>query len=512
MKTVRKNIVFNVIQTFIPLMVWIGLTPFILRSLGATRFGAWAVTQSVVGYMGILDLGIGPTVIKLVADATSKKDWQRARRVSGAALLAYGTLGGIASIVIFGGLPPFMRAVYDLPPDVELQLNWIALVFSIQIVISLPGSVFPSIARGLQRYEVYATQRVVQVLLNAFFIIFALKRRWGVLGVIGAGTLATSLAYLGMMLWAWGLARNVFPTWRGVTWNSLKSLTTYSLLVFILQVSGVVIFSTSKIILGAVTSLDAVAVYDVALRIFDYLRTTVTALTDALMPAAASLQAMGEEQRIRKLFVNGVSSIVTFFLVIAVPLFALAPLVTVAWVGEEIGVQSGPVLRILLIGFGAYCLTRVPMTVLMGIGKIKVYAIVRALSILFIPLLVWGGAWQFGVIGVAIASSLGLLVVDGYLFVYACGLFKESVWEPVKDNLLFGVSALFSTLAVILVSSFLSSQPENIWWRIVIAGFVWAGVFIGLSATGYILKLFHLPQLVNAVRVFSDMRKRDISI
>ncbi|HOT90403.1 MAG TPA: polysaccharide biosynthesis C-terminal domain-containing protein [Anaerolineae bacterium] len=509
MKTVQKNIVFNVIQTFVPLIVWIGLTPLILRSLGPTRFGAWAVTQSVVGYMGILDLGIGPTVIKLVADATSHQDWQRARCVGGSALLAYGVLGGIAGIVVFGGLPLFMRAVYDLPPDVELQLNQIALVFGVQIIISLPGSVFPSIARGLQRYEIYATQRVVQVFLNAFFIIFSLRKQWGVLGVIGSGTLATSLTYLGMMLWTWGLARNVFPTWKGVTWDSLKSLTTYSFLVFILQVSGVVIFSTSKIILGAVTSLDAVTVYDVASRIFDYLRTMTTALTDALMPAAASLQAMGEEQKVRKLFADGVSSMVTFFLLVAVPLFALAPLVTLAWVGEEIGVQSGLVLRILLIGFGAYCLTRVPMTVLMGTGKIKVYAIVRAISILFIPLLVWGGAWKFGVIGVAIASSVGLLLIDGYLFVYACKLFKESIWTPLKDNLLLLLSAFFATIVAIFLSHFLVSQPWNIWLHIVITGFIWVGVFGGLSSAGYTLKLWHLPQLVNALPFVHGQSERE---
>ena len=43
------------------------LTPYILRHIGQSGFGLWALVGSVVAYGGLLDLGIGAAVVKFLA-------------------------------------------------------------------------------------------------------------------------------------------------------------------------------------------------------------------------------------------------------------------------------------------------------------------------------------------------------------------------------------------------------------------------------------------------------------
>ena len=64
------------------------LSPFVVHHLGDARYGVWAVTGSIVGYLGLLDLGVRVGVTRFVARYAATRDQQAMNRVADLSKLA----------------------------------------------------------------------------------------------------------------------------------------------------------------------------------------------------------------------------------------------------------------------------------------------------------------------------------------------------------------------------------------------------------------------------------------
>src|SRR4029079_8990885 len=75
------------------------LSPFIVRTLGNTAYGAWVLLASVVGYLGLLDLGVRGAVTRYVARFHGCGEHERASQLTSAALTVFGIAAGVAIVI-----------------------------------------------------------------------------------------------------------------------------------------------------------------------------------------------------------------------------------------------------------------------------------------------------------------------------------------------------------------------------------------------------------------------------
>ena len=59
----------------INLAVGFFLTPYIITHLGKTGFGIWTLVGSIIGYYGVLDLGVSSAITRYVARYAGLKDY-----------------------------------------------------------------------------------------------------------------------------------------------------------------------------------------------------------------------------------------------------------------------------------------------------------------------------------------------------------------------------------------------------------------------------------------------------
>ena len=89
------------------------MTPILVRHLGDAGYGFWELLVGLIGYLGILDLGITPAIARNVAVAVGRADEEALRRVVRTgllALIAAGVVGGVLLLaaavrpdIVFGG-------------------------------------------------------------------------------------------------------------------------------------------------------------------------------------------------------------------------------------------------------------------------------------------------------------------------------------------------------------------------------------------------------------------------
>jgi len=59
-RRLARNALYNVLGQGLPLVVGLAALPITLRALGDPRFGLLGLAWAILGYVGALDLGLGP--------------------------------------------------------------------------------------------------------------------------------------------------------------------------------------------------------------------------------------------------------------------------------------------------------------------------------------------------------------------------------------------------------------------------------------------------------------------
>src|SRR5438309_8326228 len=94
----------SLIYTAITITVALGSVPFLLRWLGTESFGACRALTDWYSQFKLLELGLGASLLPMLAKATGREDAQEVHQVLGAGIRAYlGTTCGflIAGLILF---------------------------------------------------------------------------------------------------------------------------------------------------------------------------------------------------------------------------------------------------------------------------------------------------------------------------------------------------------------------------------------------------------------------------
>ena len=119
---------------------WLGGTllnfiamPFIVRKMGLDVFGVYALITATMGYLSILDLGIGQAIVKFVSEYQSQRLYEKVIETINNAvtlLLIMGFLGG-AIIVLFSGsfssffnVPSAVAAIYNVHLSIHRSYSY----------------------------------------------------------------------------------------------------------------------------------------------------------------------------------------------------------------------------------------------------------------------------------------------------------------------------------------------------------------------------------------------------
>lgn len=99
-------------------------TPLLLRWLGTDRLGLFRAATEWVGYIALLDLGIGGAVVIRLARAVGTGDGDRVTATVAAGGRAYLRVAGLAALGVVGLILAAPLLARDLPAELTAELRW----------------------------------------------------------------------------------------------------------------------------------------------------------------------------------------------------------------------------------------------------------------------------------------------------------------------------------------------------------------------------------------------------
>lgn len=439
-------------------VVGFALTPFIVRALGPAPYGVFALMVSVIGYMGLIDVGIRGSVGRYVNHYMAQKNARALDEVVGTAnvvLTALALLALAASFVIglhFGRV--FPKTPAELLDDVRLCLPLLAVGLWLSFVNSILGNL---LAAREVNYLANGVNFVVLVVRAAATVVVLLQG--ASLPALVAVTVAAST--LGLLLNALAV-RRVFgaETPRMVLYSGprLAEMWRYGVASFASRTSATLANDSAPLIGMWILGPEAVAVYAVAMTLTQYARKLIDQAGTAIFPSVMKAGAIRDQAGLRAVYLRfmNVSFAVGSLVFIGMMVFSHAFIGL--WVGPQF--QAGAVV-VAILSFGYLmqgvastapltlaAVDRIGVTVKIGVGE----AVACVLLTAALP-----GLFGLGIAGMALGATLPRLVTNGLLYpslaVSCMGPeLRTPMWQTLGRNLLlcFGVAVMAAAVYLAL--------------------------------------------------------------
>ncbi|MFC1764467.1 lipopolysaccharide biosynthesis protein [Planctomycetota bacterium] len=441
-----SNTAWNVTALVANALIGFWLIRFFLKELGPARYGVWVLIGSLFRYRGIVSMGMNSALNRFIPMYLAHGDRNAAQRAISTALGLYllmaGVLLGLTAI-----LNVYVGIWFVIPQDLVPTAQHLVVVVGLGFAIVLPLQLATAVLSGSQRYDLVNSVILGTLLIRTAILVVLLRLGYGLLTM----GILFGLSEIMIRLFHWQGARRRLPgidlAHPCIDMTLMRQMLAYGTNTFLYVVGGVVIIKVSDLLIGAsALGMEGVTQFSIAAAAVSLLAQLIQAFTKAIMPAVSDLNARHDQSTVRELALL----VQKYSLVIILPavlfLTIMGKSFLVVWVGDEIGDDTtltvmSQILALLAIGHGVRLAQHSNFLVLVGCGDHKIFGRLSAGTVVLVVGLsvaaLW--LWQGGLLGVAWANTLPLLLVSGLILPRYAGrklgiTLKERinrVWKPV---------------------------------------------------------------------------------
>jgi len=387
------------------------LSPIVVRALGETQYGAWILLSSVVGYLGLLDLGVRSAVTRYMARFYAARDHSSANRLYSAGFRIF-SVGGVLAILIASGIALIVDRVFKVPPELFHVARVVTVLSGISIGLSLVGGVFGGVLIGLERFDCSNAIEIAVSAVRAVSIVVALRSGYGLIA-LAVLQVTTTLARTVITVF---YAHRLYPQLDLVprTWDreSSRLIFGFGLTASLLHVTSSLMLYSDSLVIGAFLPIGMVTYFAIAGNLSEYARSVVSGISQTLTPRISALQAGGEESALQGAVLTSARLASLVVLPIVATFVVRGSSFISLWMGPQYGHLAGLVLIVLsftLATLGGYQVVAAAMFGISKHGGLIPIFIGEALANLVLSILL---VRAYGVLGTALGTMIPRLIVS----------------------------------------------------------------------------------------------------
>uniref|UniRef100_A0A7C4MPF9 Polysaccharide biosynthesis protein C-terminal domain-containing protein n=1 Tax=Desulfatirhabdium butyrativorans TaxID=340467 RepID=A0A7C4MPF9_9BACT len=414
MSGLGQRLILGSIGRVLSLAVTIGLslllTPFIIRHIGSSLFGLWSLIGGIMGFSGLLDLGLNSALKRFLPQAFEKQDQHLAGEIFCSALAVF---VGIGVCIAFGlgiGAGPIHSWVARETAFSLFRTVWIVLV--VDTAVQFPLRAYVGYFEARLRQDILSAVETLKAVLRAALVVYALSS--------GKGIVALALVTFGVNVAGGLLLVGLYRLYYGdvrlsrhfIRKDTILRMLDYSYKNVIAAVGDILRFQIDLVVISAYCPLSHVAVYAIASRLSAYFMETVAAFIGMSIPLFSGLDARGDPRLLLEVYYLLIKIASVLSVYIGGMFLLLGKAFIVRWVGADFA-ASYPVLFILTIGIGIALSQYPTVNLLRGLSlhtTISFLNIVEGLANLALSLVL---VQSMGLVGVALGTAIPITVFAG---------------------------------------------------------------------------------------------------
>ena len=457
------------------------LMPFNVAHLGQSAYGLWALTASITMYFSVLDFGYGGALVKFVAQYRALRDRQALNEIlSTMCVLLTGV--GLFTFLVTAGIAWEFGRLFSVSGDQIRTGQYLLLLTGGYVAIRFATSIYGAVVFGFQRFYLNNVISIVSAIAVAVVNVLVLTRGGDLVALVIATTVVRVVTLAGFVITGYLVYPGLLVRLNLFRRERLREVTGFSMYMLVLDWSAKLNYSTDALVIGAMLSTSAVAVWTVGQRVAEVSQQLTSQLSGSLFPLVVDSDAAARLDRLRLIMIHGTSLSLAFAVPVCVGLSITAGPIIATWVGPAFQgsvIVTQLLLAVVLIRVG----TSSANVILKGAGQHRLLAVTNATTAVVNVLLSVLLIGPFGLAGVAIGTFVPV-VVSGALviFPHACrrvGLpastvLRQAVWPAMWP-------AVGLTAVIWAGLPFAGTRLVGIATVLVIAGLVYEALFVAFA-------------------------------
>lgn len=412
----KKNIIASLFIKGASIVIGFVLVPITLNYLDQTRYGIWLTISSFLTWFTFFQIGLGNGLRNKLAEALAKKNYELGKTYVSTTYAILSIIMGLVAIVFFvaNNLIDW-TVILNADESMAKELSSLALIvfgfFFLRFVIKLIGMVL----MADQRPAINNLFGPMGNLLSLILIYILTKTTQGSLIYLGL-TLSISplvvLTLASVYFYSTDYKR-IAPSFYHIKIKYAKELMGLGIKFFFIQISALILFQSSNIIIAQFFGPAQVTPYNIAYKYFSIIQMIYIIIITPFWSAHTEAWAKQEFNWIKK-SIKTLLKVWVAFVIFGILLFIFSRDVFNFWIGKEQmqKINIPWVLQLfLLIFFLVKSFGGIFTTFINGVGKIKIQMISLLIgSVVFIPLTIYLIKYlHFGIEAVVIATIVSNL-------------------------------------------------------------------------------------------------------
>lgn len=446
----KSGIILSYLNLLIGNLIPFFYTPVMLSILGQGENGLYGIANSVMGYISLLNFGIGSAVIRYLSKYRAEKNEEAERRVTGLFLKVYTLIAVL--ILVVGIFVSFHLDFYgrSLSAQELHKLEILVRLMTVNMAFFLPFSVFSSIIISHERYVFDKAINILTTIGAPVVNLIMLYAGFGSVGLVVSSTIINLLSY--GLYTAYVLRKLCFhPSFLPCPPGLLKEILIFSGFAFLGSLVDLLYWATDKLIIGWAVGASAVTVYNIGANFNSYLTGLSTAISGILTPKISAIVTKDQSQKeLSDLFirVGRLQFLIVSFIVSAFVVFGRWFLKI--WLGSGYELAY-PVALLTMIPVAVPLIQNTGLNILYVTNKHHFRSTVYLCIALTNIVLTFAWVETYGIVGAAAATGLSyvvgnILIMNWYYYRHIgldIPLFWRNILKMTPQGLLFTVVGLY---------------------------------------------------------------------
>lgn len=395
----------------VKLVIMFIMTPIFINNMGKYDYGLWQIIVSIIGYMGILDLGIRPAISRYISFYNGNKDESKLKQTYSTAFVFMVIIGFLAFVSVAFFALNYSDLLAENSVDSNTTYQLLLIVIAAQLLISFPGFVAQSTLEGLQQYHIMNAVTIFNSVVSSLVLYFYITPENALLLLAAANAIGLSIKYVAyyVILYSGKLALNPFEEKPTVT--SFIELTRFGFKTLLQGIGSRIETAADSIIIGSILGPASVPYYTIPATLASYASGIGMQISQVFMPLFSELTGANTKlSDLQKIYILGSRILVSISALISVGLIILGQDFIRLWVGPELLLHADVLIPIIVAFTMIPLLDPLCSRYLTSQNKHGIFAKLSPISALLnvalsIPLTI-----KFGVVGTAIGTLVTIVI------------------------------------------------------------------------------------------------------
>ncbi|MGR3293360.1 MAG: oligosaccharide flippase family protein [Candidatus Scalindua sp.] len=483
-KKIIKNTIFSSVGRFWGYALSFLLTPYIVHKIGIERFGIWAIANTAINFFMFLDLGIGSSFVKHIAEYNTKKNYKMINEVINTGII-FSLFFCFCILIVATLLKNFAFNLLKFSPALSEDVLFAFFGVLIVFIINYIFMVFKSTLYGLQRMDITNIIYVLVSIPGTIGLVLFLSLGFGLKGLIYNSIIVAFVTVLSYAIYAYRVFPQMAIRLRHVSMKMFMRLWNFGFKVQIAGFSEFINTELDKVLLGYFLNVRMAGLYELGSKIAITAGSLPSVLLPAIEPASSELDAAKDTRALNNLYTRGTKYLILLGFPLSLFVVVNATPIMHLWMGKSGYEKSALAIQILTIGYSFVLVNSIGRLMARGMGvpqfemisALIILGLNISLSITLIILLGFIGA----LIGTSVSAVIGSLCFMNKFHKHI----KRTIISFIKDvyfkPFFACVLAILASLLIDLLFYFLDFSPSGRFGYFVylgLKGFVFSGTYL----------------------------------